>query len=130
MDRPCRSKTNYSQHNISPISQERSSTCVASSRGRGGPTVSQDPHVGTEELSQSESTSSQPRYVKPSLLCLTSRAVSPNRQDSPSLMNPVPGSQNAHNLAYERSLTSGFLSRAQSPSRENEFSMSDNYSNA
>ena len=115
MDRPHRSKTNYSRRNPSPVRQERSSTRVASSRGRGRPTVSQDPHVGTEELSQSESTSAQPRYVKPSLSRLTSRAVSPNRQDSPFLKKPVPGSSNAHNLAYERSLTSRFLSRAQSP---------------
>ena len=57
MDRPRRSKTNYSQRNPSPVRQERSSTCAASSRGRGRPTVSQDPHVGTEELSQSKSIS-------------------------------------------------------------------------
>ena len=63
-------------------------------------------------------------------MCLTSHAVSPNRQDSTSLMNPVLGSSNAHNLAYERSSTSLFLSRAQSPSRESDISMLDTYSNA
>ena len=45
-------------------------------------------------------------------------------------MNPVPGSSNAHNLAYERSSTSHFSFWAQSSSRKSVISMSDTYSNA
>ena len=130
MDRPRRSKTNYSDVTLVPY-VKKDQVLVLLCLVEGGDllfprtlTLAQKNFLNLKVLPPNQDMLNH-------LYCdLTSRAVSPNRQDSPSLMNPVLGSSNAHNLAYERSSTSRFSSRAQSPSRESVISMSDTYSNA
>ena len=112
------SQDNYSQQIPSPVCQERPSACVALSCGRGKLIVSQDNYAGKKEPPLFLGSPTQPRYVRPSLLCLASSASSPQRLDSPSMMNSRTGSSNNHNSSCERTLTSLFSSRSHSPSQE------------
>ena len=118
------SQDNYSQQIPSPVCQERPSACVALSCGRGKLKVSQDNYAGKKEPPLFLGSPTQPRYVRPSLLRLASSASSPQRLDSPYMMNSRTFLSNTHNLSCERTLTSPFSSRSHSPSQESVIQMS------